>query len=646
MAGSSIQESDLQLFSRGELIRSYEALGAHFTEVDNQRGVRFAVWAPNASSVSVIGEWNQWTPDAHPLKMDSASGVWTCFVPGIQAGASYKYVIKSNYGKGVFDKADPYAFAAELAPQTASRVWELSGFEWSDQEWIKNRRTNQSLESPFVIYEVHLGSWMRVAEEGNRFLTYREIAPKLIQYVRDMGFTHVEFLPLNEHPFYGSWGYQTVAYYAPTSRYGNPQDLMFLVDEMHKAGIGVILDWVPAHFPSDGHGLVYFDGTHLYEHADPRKGIQPDWGTYVFNYGRPEVQNFLISNALFWIDKYHMDGLRLDAVAAMLYLDYSRKAGQWIPNKFGGRENLESIEFLKALNDRVHTEYPGVLTIAEESTSWPMVSRPTHLGGLGFSMKWNMGWMHDMLKYMELDPIHRNYNHNKLTFGMMYAYSENFVLPFSHDEVVHLKKSMLSKMPGDVWRMFANLRLLYGFMIGHPGKKLLFMGSEYGEWKEWNHDVGLDWTLLESERHQQLQQWFKDLMAAYHAHPALYECDVTPDGFQWIDCNDHERSVISFLRQGKDKQDAIVFVCNFTPIPRFHYRIGIPWGGEWREILNSDAEVYGGSGMGNMGSVQADEEELHGRSHSLDLTLPPLSVLVFQNTERGPLPPPPEEPEA
>jgi 1,4-alpha-glucan branching enzyme len=643
MANSLIQENDLHLLSQGKLFRSYETLGAHLAEVDGRRGVRFAVWAPNASSVSVMGDWNGWNPDSNPMSVHSDSGVWSCFVVGIEAGAHYKYSLRSNYANRVFDKADPYAFAAELVPQTASRVWDLSGFAWSDQEWVENRLTRQSLDAPLAIYEVHLGSWMRVAEEENRWLTYREIAPKLVKHMLEMGFTHVEFLPLNEHPFYGSWGYQTVAYYAPTGRYGTPQDLMFLIDTLHQAGIGVILDWVPAHFPSDGHGLVYFDGTHLYEHADPRKGIQPDWGTYVFNYGRPEVSNFLISNALFWIDKYHMDGLRLDAVASMLYLDYSRKAGQWVSNKYGGRENLEAIDFVRELNDQVHTEYPGVLTIAEESTSWPMVSRPSHLGGLGFSMKWNMGWMHDVLDYIEKDPIHRSYQHNKLTFGIMYAYSENFILPFSHDEVVHLKKSMLSKMPGDAWRMFANLRLLYGFMIGHPGKKLLFMGSEFGEWKEWNHDSSLDWSLPESEQHRGLQHWFRDLLSAYHAQPALYEYDNVPEGFEWIDCNDQERSVISFIRRGKDQRDAVVFVCNFTPVPRRNYCIGIPWGGLWTEILNSDAAEYGGSGMGNMGGVQAEDTPCHGRSYSLSLTMPPLAVVVFRNTEKGPLPEPPTE---
>ncbi|MCI0603486.1 1,4-alpha-glucan branching protein GlgB [bacterium] len=627
-----LTKKDVRLYHEGKHYHIYDKLGAHFTRSGGQNGVHFAVWAPNAAYMAVMGEWNDWSKKEHPMDRFADSGIWTCFIPGIQQGQAYKYFVHSQYKDFEIDKADPFAFATELVPQTASRVWDISGYEWKDEDWIANRAQKNAGDAPMNIYEMHLGSWVRDPEKPESFYSYRELAPRLCEYLNKLHYTHIEFLPVMEHPFYGSWGYQTIAYYAPSSRYGTPQDFMYLIDELHQAGIGVLLDWVPSHFPQDGHGLVYFDGTWLYEHADPRKGLQMDWGTYIFNYGRPEVSNFLLSNALFWIEKYHVDGLRLDAVASMLYLDYSRKPGEWVPNKHGGRENLESIDFLRHVNHVVHEQHPGVLMIAEESTSWPMVSRPVHLGGLGFDMKWNMGWMHDTLDYMEKDPIHRSYHHGKMTFGIWYAWSENFILPFSHDEVVHLKKSMLSKMPGDLWRQFANLRLLYGFMTGHPGKKLLFMGGEFGQWREWNHDRALDWELLNYTEHQQLHSWVQDLNRFYRNTPALYELDFEPRGFQWIDCNDNVRSVLSFLRFGKNDQEAVAFICNFTPVPRHNYRIGVPWEGIWEEALNSDSEFYGGSGIGNFGSVKADEMESHGRKFSVNLQLPPLSVVILKSS--------------
>jgi 1,4-alpha-glucan branching enzyme len=628
MSSPFLTDYDLHLFAEGNHLRSFEKLGAHLTEKDAKKGTHFAVWAPNAREVSVIGDWNNWKIGTNPMEFRKEAGLWESFIPGAGQGALYKYAIRSWNQDFRTEKADPYAFASELVPQTASRVWDISGYQWNDQDWMATRAKNNALDVPISTYEIHLGSWMRAPD--NRWLSYREIAPKLAEYIKRMGYTHVEFLPLTEHPFYGSWGYQTIGYYTPTSRYGTPQDLMFLIDTLHQHGIGVILDWVPAHFPRDGHGLAYFDGTHLYEHADPRRGMHVDWGTYIFNFGRREVSNFLISNAIFWLEKYHIDGLRVDAVASMLYLDYGRQGGDWVPNQYGGRENLEAIRFLRRFNEVVFAEHPDAITIAEESTAWPMVSHPTYLGGLGFSLKWNMGWMHDVLSYMENDPIHRSYHHNKLTFGLMYAFSENFVLAFSHDEVVHLKKSMLGKMPGDMWQKFANLRLLYGFMTGHPGKKLLFMGGEFGQWKEWNHDTSLDWYLLEHPEHRGLQQWVADLNAFYTSTPALHEIDFEPAGFEWIDCNDNSRSLISFIRWGKIKEEAVAFVCNFTPVPRSEYRIGVPFGGFWEEALNSDAEIYGGSGMGNLGGITAEEIPFHGRSHSLSLTLPPLAAVVLK----------------
>ena len=630
MSTPFLTEYDLHLLAEGSHFLSYEKLGAHIANRDGTSGVYFALWAPNAERVSVIGDFNDWSPGENPMSMQKDSGIWECFIAGLRQGALYKYAIESRYHGHRVEKADPYAFAFEIRPRTASKVWDISGYPWGDQEWMAFRGKANALDAPISIYEVHLGSWMRVPEEGGRWLSYREVAPKLAEYVRGMGYTHVEFLPLTEHPFDGSWGYQTVGYFAPSSRFGTPQDFMFLVDTLHRHGIGVIMDWAPAHFPRDEHGLAYFDGTHLYEHFDVRLREHPDWGTYTFNFGRWEVRNFLISSALFWFDTYHIDGLRVDAVASMLYLDYGRKEGEWVPNAYGGRENLEAIDFLRRFNERVYAEYPDVMTFAEESTAWPMVSRPTYLGGLGFGFKWNMGWMHDMLSYMSKEPIHRSYHHNKITFSMLYAFNENFVLPFSHDEVVHLKRSMLDKMPGDFWQRFANLRLLYGYMTGHPGKKLLFMGSEFGQWNEWDHDSSLDWNLLDHPPHQGLQRWVRDLNRLYRAEPALHEVDFEPPGFEWIDCDDRGASIISFLRRGRNPAEVVLFACNFTPVPRFNYRLGVPQGGWWSELLNSDAEIYGGSGVGNLGGKHADPDPRHGRPFSLDLSLPPLAIVAFK----------------
>jgi 1,4-alpha-glucan branching enzyme len=556
--------------------------------------------------------------------------VWETFIPGVRGGALYKYRVYSRYHAYVADKADPYGFAAEIRPQKASRVWDIDNYEWKDAAWMAGRGRRHAIDAPISVYEVHLGSWRRNPDEGNRWLTYRESAHELAEYVGHMGFTHVELMPVSEHPFDGSWGYQTVGYFAPSSRFGNPDDFMYLVDLLHQKDIGVIIDWVPAHFPTDEHGLGYFDGTHLFEHADPRQGKHPDWDTLVFNFGRREVTNFLISNALFWLEKYHIDGLRVDAVASMLYLDYARREGEWIPNQYGGKENIEAIDFLRRFNERVYEEHPDVMTIAEESTSWPMVSRPTYLGGLGFGYKWNMGWMHDMLDYMSQDPIHRSYHQDRITFSMLYAFTENFTLPFSHDEVVHMKGSMISKMPGDDWQKFANLRLLYGYMTGHPGKKLLFMGCEIGQWNEWNHDGSIEWHLLEYPLHHGLQRWVRDLNTFYRGTPALHEVEFDYRGFEWIDCNDRAASTITFLRRGHDPDDIAVFACNFTPVPRHNYRIGVPRGGWYKEVLNSDAVIYAGSGQGNAGGAEAAPAPMHGRTHSLTVTLPPLGMVVFK----------------
>lgn len=630
MMKSLLTDHDIYLFKEGNHFRLYEKMGAHVIEHEGVRGVYFAVWAPNAEAVSVIGDFNGWDKDKNPLypRWDG-SGIWEGFIPNLDKGTVYKYHIRSRFNDYEVDKADPFAFYSEIPPKTASVVWDLN-YEWNDEEWIRNRHKYNSLDAPISIYEVHLGSWRRVITEGNRPLTYRELAEQLVDYVKDMGFTHVEFLPVMEHPFYGSWGYQVTGYFAPTSRYGTPQDFMYLIDRLHQAGIGVILDWVPSHFPGDEHGLVYFDGTDLYSHTDPKKGFHPHWHSYIFNYGRYEVRNFLISSALFWLDKYHIDGLRVDAVASMLYLDYGRGEGEWIPNEHGGRENLEAISFLKRLNEMVYKEYPDTQTIAEESTAWPMVTRPSYVGGLGFGMKWNMGWMHDTLDYFSKDPIFRKYHHNQLTFSIWYAFSENFLLPLSHDEVVHGKGSLIGKMPGDEWQRNANLRLLFGYMYGHPGKKLLFMGGEIGQWKEWNHEEGLEWFALQYPFHRGIKDWVRDLNHLYRNEPALYELDFSAEGFEWVDFHDWQQSIISFIRKGKDRDKSILIVCNFTPVPRQNYLVGVPEKGFWKELLNSDSEFYGGSGMGNNGGAVTTSIPWNGRPCSLSLTLPPLSVLFLK----------------
>jgi 1,4-alpha-glucan branching enzyme len=585
-------------------------------------------WTPNATRVSVVGDFNGWDGRRHAMRSRGRTGIWELFVPELAEGATYKYEVRSREYPAPFLKADPYAFAAELRPKTASVVRSLEGYAWGDGEWMAAAR--DPLSAPLSIYEVHVGSWMRVPEEGDRWLTYRELTAKLIPYVKDMGYTHVELMPVTEHPFDGSWGYQTTGYFAPTSRYGSLQDFMAFVDACHQAGIGVLMDLVPAHFPDDPHALAWFDGTHLYDHADPRSGYHPEWHSRIFNFGRVEVRNFLLNSALFWLDRYHIDGLRMDAVASMLYLDYARQPGEWIPNRFGGHENLEAVEFLKEFNQVVHRDYPGVLTVAEESTAWPGVSRPTYVGGLGFGLKWNMGWMHDMLDYFSLDPVHRKYHQEKLTFGLVYAFSENFVLVLSHDEVVHGKGALLAKMPGDDWQKFANLRALYGYMYGHPGKKMLFMGGEFGQWAEWNHDTSLSWHLLQYDPHLGLQRYVRDLNRLYVAEPALHQADFDWAGFQWIDFSDAEQSVISFLRRSRDQTDCILCIGNLTPVPRHGYRIGVPVPGRYRELLNSDAAVYGGSNQGNGGGMQAEAIPCHGLPFSLSLTLPPLGFLFVK----------------
>jgi 1,4-alpha-glucan branching enzyme len=609
----------------------YEKLGAHLGTVDGVEGANFAVWAPNAGRVCVIGDFNSWDRDAHPLSPRASSGIWEGFVPGVQQGAIYKYRIESRDGRHGVDKADPLAAHTETPPKTGSVVWDL-GYQWSDADWMRGRARRNALDAPISVYEVHLGSWRRVPEEGNRPLTYRELAEELPRYVKEMGFTHVELLPVMEHPFYGSWGYQTTGYFAPTSRYGTPQDFMHLIDRLHQEGIGVILDWVPSHFPADEHGLAYFDGTHLYEHADPRRGFHPDWKSAVFNYGRNEVRSFLLSSALSWLDRYHADGLRVDAVASMLYLDYSRQPGEWLPNEYGGNENLEAVAFLRHLNEAVYGAYPDVQTIAEESTAWPMVSRPTYVGGLGFGLKWDMGWMHDTLRYFAHDPVHRRYHHNDLTFRMIYAFTENYVLSLSHDEVVYGKRSLLSKMPGDGWQKAANLRLLFAYMFTQPGKKLIFMGGEFGQWAEWDHESGLDWAAAESDYHADLRRFVQDVNALYSREPALHALDCRHEGFEWVDANDADQSVLTYLRRAGD--GAVLVAANFTPVPREGYRIGVPFAGHWREILNSDADIYGGSGAGNLGGVTAAPEPMHGRPFSVTVTIPPLAAILFKY-ERG-----------
>ena len=638
-----LTDDDLHLFNEGRHFQLYDKLGAHPMEVGGTAGTYFAVWAPGASSAAVVGEWNGWDGESHRLTPRSGSGIWEGFVPGVGPGTLYKYRIRSGDGGYRVDKADPFGFEAETPPATGSVVARLE-HEWGDAEWMAGRGERQRQGSPISIYEVHLGSWRRMPEEDDRSLTYRELAETLPGYVAKLGFTHVELLPIMEHPFYGSWGYQTTGYFAPTSRYGSPADFMALVDAFHQAGVGVILDWVPSHFPSDEHGLAYFDGTHLFEHADPRQGYHPDWGSLIFNYGRHEVRSFLISSGMFWLDRYHIDGLRVDAVASMLYLDYSRKEGEWIPNRHGGRENLEALEFLRQMNSAFYERYPDVQVFAEESTAWPMVSRPTYLGGLGFGFKWDMGWMHDTLQYLERDPIHRKYHHGELTFRGVYAFSENFCLPLSHDEVVHGKGSLAAKMPGSAWDKLANLRLLYTTMTAQPGKKLLFMGAELAQWREWNHDASLDWHLLDEEAHQGIQRLVTDLNRLYREVPALHERDTSPDGFEWIEGGDSENSVVAYLRRGESDDDVVVCVMNYTPVLRHNYRLGVPRGGVWREIFNSDAEAYGGSGQGNLGAVEAAPVPLHGRSHSVTLTLPPYGgVFLRYRPEAAENP---EEPEA
>jgi 1,4-alpha-glucan branching enzyme len=630
-----LTEFDLHLFSEGNHFQLYDKLGAHLVVHEDVPGVHFTVWAPSSERVSVIGDFNQWDGRRHPMRPRGATGLWEIFIPGLVQGDLYKYEIKTRYKGYTAIKSDPFGFLSELRPKTASVVWDLDRYRWNDAEWMASRKERQRLDAPICVYEVHLGSWQRVSDKdlGNRWLTYRELAEKLVPYVKEMGYTHIELMPITEHPLDGSWGYQTIGYFASTSRHGNPDDFRHFMDTAHQAGLGVILDWVPAHFPKDAHGLSFFDGTHLYEHADPRQAEHKDWHTLIYNYGRNEVRAFLLSNALFWLDKYHIDGLRLDAVASMLYLDYSRKPGEWIPNKHGGRENLEAVSFIKRFNELVHEQFPDVLTFAEESTAWPMVSRPTYVGGLGFDLKWNMGWMHDMLEYIHKEAIHRKYHHNHLTFSLLYAFNENFILPFSHDEVVHGKGAMLSKMPGDYWQKFANLRALYGFMYGHPGKKLLFMGSEFGQWNEWNHDGQLDWMLLDFESHRSLQKYVKDLNRIYVSEPALHEVDFSWEGFQWIDFHDVDNSIVSFIRTARDLNDSVLVVANFTPVVRKGYLVGVPAPGFYRELLNSDAACYGGSNTINFDGVSSESTPCQGQPHLIMLTLPPLGVIFLKREE-------------
>jgi 1,4-alpha-glucan branching enzyme len=623
-----LSEFDLHLLNEGKHWNSYQKLGAQLRAVDGVEGVNFAVWAPNATGVSVVGDFNAWDARRHSMRKHVPAGVWELFVPGLGEGTIYKYSVRNR--DQVFEKSDPYGFAAELPPRTASKVADLDRYHWRDAAWVANRPKFNGLDSPQSFYEVHLGSWRRPGDDPQRWMTYRELAHQLVDYCLEMGYTHIELLPVSEHPYTASWGYQTVGYYAATSRYGSPQDFMYFVDHCHQHGIGVVLDWVPAHFPRDGHGLRMFDGTHLYEHADPRQGEHPDWGTLIFNYGRNEVRNFLTSNALFWFDKYHIDGLRVDAVASMLYLDYSRQADDWVPNEYGGRENLQAIEFVKEFNEQSHLQYPGVLTIAEESTAWGGVSRPTYLGGLGFSLKWNMGWMNDTLRYMRHESIHRKYHHDELTFSLIYAFHENFALPLSHDEVVHGKGSLIDQMPGDLWQKFANLRLMFGYMWGHPGKKLLFMGGDFGQWNGWNFDESLQWHLLQWDTHAGLKRWVADLNHTYRREPSLHQVDFDPSGFEWIDCHNYGDSALSFVRRAKDPRDFMVISCNFTPVIRGEYRLGVPELCWYEEILNSDSVFYGGSNVGNGAGVMADPIPWNGRPYSIGITLAPLGMSMFK----------------
>ncbi|HTG88713.1 MAG TPA: 1,4-alpha-glucan branching protein GlgB [Vicinamibacterales bacterium] len=625
-----LTEFDLHLFNEGTLHRAYEKLGAHQREVDGQLGVHFAVWAPNADKVSVIGDFNGWNPASHPMRSLGVSGIWEIFVPNVGDGERYKYEIRSREGAHL-QKADPYGVFFESDASGAAIVWNLDRYTWRDKAWLDERtRSNGWLDRPLSVYELHLGSWKRVPERGGGPLTYREMAEQIVPYVKDLGYTHIELMPVLEHPFAGSWGYQVTGFFAPTSRFGPPEDFKAFVDECHVNGIAVILDWVPGHFPKDAHGLARFDGTALYEHEDPRQGEHRDWGTLIFNYGRHEVRAFLLSSALFWLEEYHIDGLRVDAVASMLYLDYSREDGDWLPNQYGGRENLEAMEFLRQLNVQTHAHYPGTITVAEESTAWPGVTRPVHLGGLGFTYKWNMGWMHDMLQYASKDPIYRRWSHNDLTFSLLYAFTENFILPFSHDEVVHGKRAMLDKMPGDIWQKRATLRALYGYMYGHPGKKLMFMGCEFGQWREWGHDESLDWHLLQYAEHRGIQHWVRDLNRTLKEQPALHQVDFDHTGFEWIDCSDFEGSVVSFIRRAHHSSDFVLVAVNFTPVVRHDYVIGVPEAGRYVELLNSDGEIYGGGNLGNSGVIQSEPTPAHGRPHRLSLVLPPLACLILK----------------
>jgi len=625
-----LTDQDIYLFREGTNGRLYESLGSHLVEDGN--AAHFGVWAPNASRVSVIGDWNGWNPEANALAVrGDESGIWEGVIPGARHGHAYKYRITSRAGGYTVDKADPFATLCERPPATASRVWSLE-HQWQDGAWMGSRGSKNGLAAPMSIYELHLGSWRRANGE---FRNYRDIADALAEYINELGFTHVELMPITEHPFYGSWGYQTTGYFAPTARYGTPQDLMYFVDHLHSRGIGVILDWVPSHFPSDAHGLSYFDGTHLFEHADPRQGFHPEWNSAIFNFGRNEVRSFLLSSALFWFAKYHIDAIRVDAVASMLYLDYARKDGEWIPNRYGGRENLGAIDFLRMLNQAVYRDYPDAAMIAEESTAWPMVSRPTDVGGLGFGLKWNMGWMHDTLQYMKQDPVHRKYHHGQLTFSLIYAFNENFVLPLSHDEVVYGKGSLIGKMPGDDWQMFANLRALYGYMWAHPGKKLLFMGGEFGQRREWTHEGELEWWVADLPEHAGVKRLIGDLNRVYVREPSLHELDFSADGFEWIDVNNGEMSVLAFLRKSAGGGAPILVVCNFTPVPRPNYMLGVPARGIWRELINTDARDYGGSGWGNLGGVESVPVSAHGRVESITLSVPPLATVMLRWEPRG-----------
>ncbi len=623
-----LSDYDLHLFGESSHLEIYSKMGAQLRTIDGVQGVNYAVWAPNARSISVVGNFNRWDGRRNPMRKRIPSGVWELFVPGIGAGEHYKYRVTAQHGE-VIDKSDPYGFAAELPPRTASIVADLHRYQWRDATWMESRRNTNPLQRPLSMYEVHLGSWRRGEDRQHGWLNYRELAHQLVEYCQQQGYTHLELLPVSEHPYSGSWGYQTVGYYAVTSRYGSPEDFMYFVDYCHQHDIGVILDWVPAHFPRDSHGLRRFDGSALFEHEDPRQGEHPDWGTMIFNYGRNEIRNFLIANALFWLDKYHIDGLRVDAVASMLYLDYSRKEGEWVPNEYGGRENIPAISLLREFNKQAHERFPGILTIAEESTAWGGVSRPIETGGLGFSIKWNMGWMNDTLRYMRDDPIHRRYHHDELTFSLIYAFTENFALPLSHDEVVHGKGSLLDQMPGDLWQKFANLRLLYSYMWTHPGKKLLFMGSDFGQWHEWNSEASLQWDLLQWDTHKGVQKLLADLNALYRREPALYEMDFDWQGFEWVDCHNRDDSVLSFLRKAKDPNNFVLVCCNFTPVVR-PYRVGVPREGYYREIFSSDSQYYGGSNVGNFPGIMADKKGHHARPCALDITLPPLAVSVFK----------------